>query len=335
MDSTLQNKLRQVQALLDRAEHPNTPPAEAESARAMADKLMAKYRIDEENIRQTKLAAGADDIIKPVVDEFSVCSYDSEYRDHYASLMSQCCWHVGNIKVATKYDNGQYIFIMVGFESDVKYAQTLYTSLRLHFANTLEPTYNSEESDKENVYRMRSAGLERGRIGRMIWGPDGGKRHLEVGRLYKEACADRGEDATVSGRGTNAKTYRKSFADGYVGRIRSRLYQMQTMAGQDSRGLMLAGREEAVNEAFYERFPQFRPITREDRMIGEGSTGGPGGNCAKCNKTQSGYCRDHRWMKPSSARARYKASSAAGSMAGRRSADSADIGGNKTGRIGS
>lgn len=220
---TLQNKLRQAQSLLDRAEHPNTPPDEAATARAMAEKLIRKYQLDEEEARQSAIARGIESI-KPIVDEFPMCSYDSEYREQYRAMMSACIFHVGNIRMAYRYDNGQYMAYIVGFESDVKYAETLYTALRSHFANTLEPQYNPNESDKENVYRMRTAGIERHRIGKLIWGPDGGKRHLEVGRLYKEACQERGENPTVSGRSTNAKTYRKSFSEGYVSRIQMRLW---------------------------------------------------------------------------------------------------------------
>lgn len=319
---TLANKLGQVQALLDRAEHPNTPPEEAKTARAMADKIMAKYRIEEEEARQGRIAQGLE-TMKPIVDEFNLCNYDSQYRSHYTDLMYYICDHVGNLRMAYKYNNGQQMGIIVGFESDVKFAQTLYTALRLHFANTLEPTYNPDLSDKENVYIMRTAGIERHRIAQAIWGT--GKKHLEVGRLYKEVCADRGEDPVVAGRSTNAKTYRKSFADAYVSRISTRLWEMsQSSGGTD---LQLRGRKEAVDEAYYERFPHLRPQKREDRQIGEGVRGGPGGNCPKCAKTKSGYCRDHQYLKPSTAAYRGKPVSYAGRRAGAAAANSADLGG--------
>lgn len=37
---------RKVRALLERANHPGTPPAEAEAALAMAYRLMMKYHLD-------------------------------------------------------------------------------------------------------------------------------------------------------------------------------------------------------------------------------------------------------------------------------------------------
>lgn len=320
---TLASKLNQVQALLNKAEHPNTPPAEADTARAMANKIMSKYRIEEEAARQGRIAQGID-TMRPVVEEFIVCDYRSQYREHYSNLLYYCVDHVGNIRMARKYDNGNETAILVGFESDVKYAETLYTAMRLHFANTLEPKPDPSLSDKENIYRLRSAGIERRDICHMLWGPTGGKRHLEVGRLYKEACADRGEDAVVSGRQTNAKTYRKSFADAYVSRISMRLWEMSR--SEPGAELQLRGRKDAVNEAFYEQFPHLRPQKREDRMIGEGVSGGPGGNCPKCAKTKSGYCRDHGYLKPSTAQYRSGPVSHAGRRAGHAAANTADLG---------
>jgi hypothetical protein len=291
---TLDKKLRQVQDLLNRAEHPGTPPAEAESSRAMAEKLMAKYRLDEEETRKTAVAQGID-AIKPVVMDFPICSYTSLFRIQYEEMYNDIAYHVGNIKTAYTYANAERVAVMVGFESDVRYAQALYSSLRLHFANTLEPTVDPALSDKENIYRLRTAGIVRRDIRIMLGWPE--NTAGKVQRLYETACRERGEDPVVAGRTINAKLYRKSFADSYVQTVSTRLWRMRHL-GEAGTELTLAGRKDAVQEAFYQRFPQFRPITREDRQLGEGSTGGPGGNCAKCNKTKSGYCRDHNYLKP-------------------------------------
>lgn len=319
-DRVLDNKLRQVQSLLDRAEHPNTPPAEAASARAMAEKLMAKYRIDEEEARKTAMAQGLE-TIKPIIVEFPICRYTSEYSDEYGRMFWDITDHVGNIKYATTYKNGEQIAIMVGFESDVRYAQTLYTALRLHFSNTLEPEVDASLSDEDNVYRLRTAGIERPRIGVMMgWGRDAAQK---VTTVYKRACAARGEDPRVVGKSLNVKVYRASFAKSYVGEIDMRLWRMRQAEGGTD--IVLRGRKEAVREAYYERFPQHRPQEREDRMIGEGVQGGPGGNCVKCNKTKSGYCKDHHYLKPRKEQPeRY---SREGMRAGREAAATADLGG--------
>lgn len=325
MDSaTLEKKLRQVQSMLAIAEHPDTDPHEAAAARSHAERLMAKYRIDEETARQDAVAKGIE-TIKPIVVKFGCASYASPYRDKYAQMLNQIGHHVGNVRMAFGYDNGEYVATIVGFESDVRYTETLYTALRLHFAMTLEPTYDPSLSDLDNVYRLRTAGIERPRIGEMMgWGRESAQR---VTNVYKRACAARGEDPKVVGKNLNAKTYRESFARSYVRTIVDRLWAMR-MTGADSGVLLLAGREAAVNEAYYTEFPYLRPITDEGRMLGEGTTGGPGGNCKKCNKASSRYCRDHAWLKPGAGKS--VRVSSVGSAAGRSAANSADLGGSAT-----
>ena len=318
---TLANKLRQVQSLLDRAEHPNTPADEAASSRALAEKLMRKYQIEEEEARKGRIAQGLDTIM-PIYDEFPICDYNSQYREHYVRMMYDILYHVGNIRMAYKYVNGQETGLMVGFESDVRYAQTLYTSLRLHFANTLEPKFDPSVSDAENVYRMRTAGIERQKIASLIWPNGRPKGTPDVTTLYAKACAERGEDPKVVGRGVNVKTYRASFANAYVTRIDDRLYAMRN--AEPGAGLQLRGRKDAVDEAFYEKFPHLRPIKREDRMLGEGIQGGPYGNCPKCKVAKSGYCKEHRFLKPKASKP--GPHSHLGASMGKSAADSADIG---------
>jgi hypothetical protein len=214
---------------------------------------------------------------------------------------------------------------MVGFESDVKYAQALYTTLRLHFSNTLEPEVDAALSDKENIYRLRSAGWVRRDIRIALGWPE--NTASKVQRLYEEACRERGEDPVVAGRQVNVKLYRKSFADGYVSEVSNRLWDMRS-SQEAGMALQLRGRKEAVQEAYYQRFPQFRP-QGEDRQIGEGVTGGPGGNCPKCKKAKSGYCRDHSYLKPGTYKPERQ--SHEGLRAGRTAGRTADLGGNASG----
>ena len=322
---TLNAKLKQVQALLDRAEHPNTPPAEAATARAMAEKLMRKYQLDEEEARKTAVAQGIE-TMKPLVDEFPICRMSSQFTSEYETMFYYIIEHVGNIRAAYTYKNGERLAYMVGFESDVKYAQTLYTALRLHFSQTLEPEVDPSLSDKENIYRLRAAGWVRKDIRIALGWPE--NTAGKVQRLYEEACRDRGEDPVVAGKAINVKLYRKSFAESYVSTIGTRLWEMRRDAEAGS-SLVLGGRKEAVDAAYYERFPHLKPQSREDRMLGEGVIGGPGGNCAKCKKAKSGYCSDHRYLKPRAWKPERR--SAEGMRAGRAAGSSADLGGGSRG----
>ena len=291
-DEKLAKMLAKVQGLLAVAEDSATLPAAAENYRAQAQAIMTKYRIEEEELRQTKIASGT--AAKPVTVTFGFMRGHSPYLNHYYSMILSVMNHVGvrgqwkstrEANEETGRMESVYNMVMVGFDSDIQVAQMLYTNLRLTFSEKLEPKVDRSLSDLENVYRLRSAGIERGRIGEMMgWGDNA---HIKVTNVYKKACAARGEDPKVVGRSLNVKTFRTSFADAFLSETQSRLWRMRTGAG-DSGALVLVGREEAVNEAFYEEFPDLRPAAAIDtprRSVKE--------QCPKCQKSKRGACRDH------------------------------------------
>jgi Protein of unknown function (DUF2786) len=319
-DETLAKKMRQIQSLFDKADHPNTPPDEADSARAMAQKLMAKYQIAEEQARQQAVAQGTD--AKPIRDEFFLCDNGNKFYNEYWWMLAAVAAHVG---VRTKYDwkavdleDGRRVYGLiahiVGFESDVRFAEMLYTNIRAHFSETLEPRLDRSLTDQQNVYRLRNAGMERNRIAALLWGAamTDGAAHGRVTKLYSAECKARGEDPKVVGRSVNAKTYRSTFAEEYVSAIRERLSRMRAMAGIESGAIVLRGRKEAVTEAYYDFFPSERP---KPRIEGENYSG-----CAKCKKAKSGRCRDHSYSAP-----KERPYSAVGAAAGRRAGESADL----------
>lgn len=316
-------KMATIQALLDRADHENTPAPEAEACRAKAEELMVKYRIEEEMLRVTKLASGTAE--QPIMEEMIVCAYGNKYKEHYYSLAYFVAQHAG-VRVVADYrkavndenvEEFSLILQMVGFESDIRYAEMLYTGVRLTFSSLLEPKVNPRESDEDNVYRLRSSGMERIRIAELMWGSGSHANNAKVTKLYAAACAARGEDPKVVGRSVNVKTFRGSYADAFVTRIYNRLNAMKATAGLESGALVLHGRKDAVDEAFYARFPHLRP---KPSIEGQDYSG-----CAKCKRAKSGRCRDHSYSA-----GKAKPYSALGARAGRSAADTADLSGGRT-----
>ena len=119
-----------------------------------------------------------------------------------------------------------------------------------------------------------------------------GRNAGKARRLYKAEAERRGEPASAMGHGTVMKTWRNSYASGFVSEISSRLWRMRYTAGEESQALILAGRKDAIRDAFYERYPQYRPTNAPE--IGNGRDG-----CKRCAKAKSGFCNDHRHLKPS------------------------------------
>lgn len=349
--SELEPMLRKVQGLLRQADHPNTGPTEAQTFRRKAEALMMKYRIEEAMLAE---APGAD--IDPEWQTFDVCNSRSEYRYYYRALVDYVSEHVGvrcRIKHERDSASGSYVYRadVVGFEGDLHMWEMLYTSCMLAFQTRLEPGYDPSLSDQINAYNMRKAGMEGWRIAVAIWGERGKSdaNLYKARRLFKLEALARGEDPSeLLGQGNRMALYRENYANGFVSELRWRLSDMRT-AREGSHELLLAGRKERIDEAFYERYPDARPPAPlppgEGEEEGEeGQEGGVGRNhargtyvdpradCEKCQKAKSGYCRDHSYLRPSTARSYRNTYHAAGDRAGRQAARSVDLGSPRGGR---
>lgn len=308
---SLDDMMRKVHALLTRADHENTPLPEAEACRAKAEALMYRYRIDEAMFEQAK-PAGLE--LKPQWATWNVCRAGSEFAQRYRNIASAVLEHLGirgvfkQASVPVVDEDGNYtdhqIMVVceaVGYESDLRIAELLYTECQLAFQLKLEPKYQPDLTESYNAYVMRSAGMEGWRIAQAMYGRDDKHLRVKVRKLFKEEAMKRGEDPTVLlGKGNSVKAFREDFAMGFTWEIQTRLRSMR-MARTDEGELVLASRNEAINEMFYEAYPHYRP---QDPQQTRSSTGfqDPRKGCAKCAKAKSGYCREHAWLKPSYAK---------------------------------
>ncbi len=253
-----------VKNLLARADHPNTPPAEADTARAMAERIMVKYKIDEEAL----IASGDLSIngINVMFKDVEVYPSGSEFDDVYAGLAYYAAVHTGCQAVWSGWERNDStgelmrVLQMIGYEADIRYAEALFFNARLLFADRMEPKRDPNLTDAENVYRMRSAGMERIRIARIMGWEKGGAK---VTRLYKQECERRGEEAVLTGQGNDVRNFREAYAESFRTEFWTRLYlaRQAIEAEIQEGGLVLHGREERVKEAMYQRYPHLRPDT--------------------------------------------------------------------------
>lgn len=264
--------IAKIQALLNQADHHNTSKTEAAAFRAKAEKLMQQYRIEESEA----IERGEAPSLKPTSKTVRVCRYNSPYRDEYYTLAFYVARHVGvrHATAAERDDEGDlwYAMTMVGYDSDLKFAEMLYTSIRLAFAANLEPKYNSNESEMLNVYRMRNAGMTRDEIAdTMGWvtiDATTGKSPLtpsaaadKASRLYGQACRELGSEPKLLGKGTSMKVYKQLYSESFVNELYYRLAAARSGVDSDAGALVLANRKANVDSAFYDMFPQYRPAT--------------------------------------------------------------------------
>lgn len=292
---------KMIGALIANAEDESLPQAARDSYRAKAESLMREYRIEEEEAIATEGGTAV-----PVADSIMIMesnAYDNPLRNHYWAIMSHIASHCG-IRVKGTYEGGWHgrdsklTASLVGYEGDIKYAELLWTAARLVFLTRIDARVDRSLSDQENCYYMRGSGMSRKDIAEALWNSrlDDGAAHGRVQKLYVAECAARGETPKVSGRGIQVAVYREAYARGFANEIFWRLEAASTAVDKESGGLVLHGRKERVDEAFYNLFPLYRPQTVEERARSEEVYAETIANCADCKKTKhaSGLCPMHR-----------------------------------------
>jgi hypothetical protein len=125
--------LARIRKLLAVAEHPATPPAEAEAAAEAAERLIIKYAIDEALIE-----ARSDVRSKPEVRTIAI---DSPYASAKVVLLGAVARAQG-VRVIT-HSGESAKATMVGFDSDLRLVDLLFTSLLLQAATSLRRQPNS------------------------------------------------------------------------------------------------------------------------------------------------------------------------------------------------
>jgi Protein of unknown function (DUF2786) len=124
--------LSKVRALLAKAEHQSTPPAEAEAFTAKASELMARYGIER------AMVAEADPASDPITDREIVLAppYALDKRDLLARVAEalRC-----RVVYRQRWVNGrrQISALVIGFGSDLDRVEMLFTSLLVQAAHAL------------------------------------------------------------------------------------------------------------------------------------------------------------------------------------------------------
>ena len=275
-DQNLEEALSKVRKLIAVAEDPNTDPAVAQQYRTRADAMMLRYAIQEIGAEADR---PAEQRTKPIIIEVEVGTWNSDILGYFGSLCQNVASHCRcRIRLYSNWRDNAWLAKIYGFESDVRYFEFLYTTLRLHMLGVLIPKIDNSVSLEENCYRFHNAGYNWLEIA-AIYGwqkqnagdypdikipfknRDNGdvQPSTKVGSHFKRAYiraakahGDSGVGIQITAGGT--QTYRKSAAQGYVSRIYQRLLET---AGNREAGseLVLRSRFEDLDELFREDNP--------------------------------------------------------------------------------
>lgn len=290
--------------------------AAAATYRTRAEDLMIKYRVAEEEALAVDATA-----ITPTAHDIVLLSHPSAMQHWYTSVFRAIAHHTG-VRVHFRYDSPGVTAQVVGYAGDVRYAEFLWTSALLMFSTRIDPRWDDTLPEAENIFRLRRAGLKRRVIADRAWGNghDAAAR-TKVQRIYAAEAKRQGEEASASGLGFNAADYRDAYAGSFRDTLAYRLQAARDAADSVAGGVVLHGRRERVDEAFYALFPYYRPTPTDD------TPAAPAEPCKACAKAKSGHCRQHpasyltkaereRWE-----RRLYGASAQAGRAGGARAAE--------------
>lgn len=298
----LNKVLERVSKLVAKAEDPSVTPEEAKSYRDMADSLMLKYAIEEAQLDASRPApsrAKPGTLVVPLTVDHDLLGYVGVLADATAKacrcmIRKYTSWVTGEGWQATVY----------GYESDLRYFEVMYTTLRLHMIGALRPSVDPNESLDENCYRLHNAGLNWLEIAGLYgWKKDsfqvGDKNEMwyntrtqerksnwQVGGMHKRACQRAGKARGEAGHmviaaGAGA-TFRRSAAEGYAYRLRRRLRDLESgRISEPGSELVLADRSSDLMAFFKDQnadlFMEYEPPEP----------------CKACEKAKSGHCRAH------------------------------------------
>lgn len=325
--------LDKVAKLIALAEHENTEPVEAATFRAKAEGLMREYRIEEE-----QLIAVDQFSILPIRSDLLLCFASSMFLQRYVDLSYYAAKHAG-VRVTWLYrteGNRQALFAaFVGYEGDVRLAEYLFSSASLVFGERIDPTVNAALSDVENIYRLRSAGITRRDVAKMLWDIDTHAAHSKVAKIYKEESERRGERPALNGRGISALQYRVAYSEEFCWTFSDRLRVARSAADSTGGALVLSGRSERIDEAFYVEFPHLRPKPRNKAEAAVEKTEAEKKAAARREAAlQRKLDRGPTQAERAAEARRYSAAAMAGRNAGERAARAVDLGRGQAPRAG-
>lgn len=283
---------------------------------AKAETLMREYRVNEEFVISSGQAQIEPQRFEITLVEKLGAYYSIAFRDRYMEMWREISKHAG-LKSHCEYrydrddDNAErsrIVAVGYGYEMDVRLAQFLWTAAHLTFATRIDVKVNPALSDQLNCYYMRGSGMERNDIAEALWGSarTDGPAHGKVQKLYLAECAARGEQPSVGGKGFQASRYREAYAEGFCDQFGWRLRDARSAVDAQQGGLVLHGRAERIEEAYYAEWEDRRPepvdpIKRAERRAADEARWAAEEaerleckRSGRCSKAKSGECRKHR-----------------------------------------
>ena len=281
VSNTPEATMRRIQALLEMAAHPSTPPHERDLSQERADRLMAQYRLNRAMLNFDK---DADDKGKPESQEYDHISLIDEtvkmssrdYREEFGiewsvnDLRALVYGHAG-CRTATSHKKTT----IVGFSEDIFFGNMLWGTIFQDLVTKMFPRWSGSGSDTfdKNVFLLKNAGYSwpqvreaglameaKDRTGKLTAANAGSKLRT----AYARECKRVGYIAPAI-QPRSPGLWRRSFIDSFKIRLSERFMQMRINARTEEQAagksgeLALFREKDQINDLFYELFPHLHP----------------------------------------------------------------------------
>lgn len=266
--------LEKVRKLIAKAEGTDSPE-EREALIERANALMLQHSISEAMLEASR---PADKRIKPEMLEFFRITDGGHLRDQISDLAAAIADYFSCRAVFFGLNGKaeQPIFMtLIGYPSDLRSFQTLFTALSLDLASRINPKPDASKSFDENVWRLRNAGMKWGDIAaemnrlrnstpensglRAAWKeiPIRSDAQYPIpAAAYRRWCKEIGE---APRRTRTPIGYQREFASAYVSKVWLRLLDQKAKAEEQAgAGTALALRGDSLDDLFAEKFPKLK-----------------------------------------------------------------------------
>lgn len=303
--SNLNSKIAErIAKLFERADHPNTPEAEAAACREKAESIMRENRISQAMLHLT-------DEQKRVFEQYVVPSAWGEMDWGTRHQIAVVAFEHAGCRVKTLYGANEMLHV-VGYPADVFYGKVLFERAIAELRETLDPQWKDNMTDEQNIFRLKNSG--------MTWAEVAGKFTEVTGRettgqsmlyRYKKWAKLVGHEEVQQTRRHGA--YRNSLQEAFSSTLYRRLDDLRRSAQGDEEpgeyAIAIVKDEDALREEFYNLFPEMRPKSAEERKAARESYLSKVAEETKAEEERRAKLTDAQRAKEDRARAREEARS--------------------------
>lgn len=250
--------LSRVQALLDKA-NATEFEEERDALLAKADELMIKYTIDEAMLMSR---TPKNERRKPVKEHFKAADANAPHWEKFRTVLRHIA-QLHHCRIVFHHSGDCSLF---GFHEDVEYVKMKWLNVYLHFSKTISPRWDKSLSVGQNAYNFHRAGTAWTDVEGVCLNAGQKFNVKQLRSAYRAYCAEIGEEPK---RMTQSNFYYKeAFAEAFRTRICARIVDLMRSRDEQTAeaGALVAVKDlrGEIDELFYESYPQFRPLSKEE-----------------------------------------------------------------------